>query len=75
VLEAKQVKEVPSFEQEQTANKSINLDKQGYALCKELFTPANINLALSELGLEYKMIDEVDIYNIIEHILVTNREN
>jgi hypothetical protein len=72
VQEAKLLKDKPLLEKE---HKSCNLllNKKEYSLCKEALDINSIANSLDRLNLRYKLLDEVDIYNIIEDVLATNR--
>ena len=58
------------------ANKEFNFKKvksSEYAKFKEIFTIEAINIAIDELNLKYKSLNECDVYNIIEYILQKGR--
>jgi len=55
VIKAKLLKSAPKFE---------NIQNES---AKE-FSPKNIKIAMSKLNMRNRVLDEVDIYNLIEHI-------
>ena len=73
MLKATLLKDVPNFEDKKIMEDKTKIEKKEYNICKDLFSMDNINSALDSLSLKYKMLNEVDIYNIIEYVLVTNR--
>jgi hypothetical protein len=74
VLKASLVNKKISFTLDKKDNISSFVSKGEYNRCKEIFTPNRIELALNELELRHKIVDEIDIYNVIEYVLATNRE-
>jgi len=75
VLKATISDKPPIIEDEKVTNHKIKIGKNEYNRCKELFDMSNICVAFEKLELQYKMIDEVDVYNIIEYVLANVRED
>jgi predicted nucleic acid-binding protein len=73
VQEAKLLKDKPLLVKEHKSS-NLLLNKKEYSLCKEALNINSIANSLDRLNLRYKLLDEVDIYNIIEDVLATNRK-
>ena len=74
MLRATLIENKPSFSSKKKKEDYISISKSDYNRCKDIFTINRIDLALNELELKHKIINEVDIYNIIEYVLAANRE-
>jgi len=75
VLKATISDKPPIIEDKKVNNNKIKIGKNEYNRCKELFDISNISVAFERLELKYKMIDEVDVYNIIEYVLANVRKD
>ena len=75
MIQATLLNKEPTFKSKKSKSENVSINTNEYKRCKGLFNINSINMALDSLNLKYKMLDEVDIYNIIEHILATNRKN
>ena len=73
MLKATLLEKPPIIDSKKIKSDKIKIEKNEYNICKSLFDMDNINMALDNLSLKYKMINEVDIYNIIEYILATSK--
>ena len=75
MLKATLLKSKPDLIEQNSKSVAILLKENEYSRCKEVFSISKINSAMEALELKYKMVDEVDIYNIIEHILINARKS
>jgi len=72
LIEATLLKTQPTLKPNKKSKPKV-LGLKESKVCKEALSILEIKNAISKLGLEYKTINEVDIYNIIEYIL-SNKE-
>lgn len=63
----------PNLTKNETIN-SVKLSTKSINRCKEFFSVELVDEAIKSLGLKYKSLDEIDVYNVISYILDSAKE-